>query len=143
RACHTRDRDVSTWATLQGEIDSLESTLPPEPEGGGVGGAEVSGNQNRPPLTFVGEKLRPQWTAKFIAGEIPYKPRPWLRARMPSFASRASHLAVGLALEQGFSLTTSEYPRPDEKLIPIGQKLIGRNGGFSCILCHGTGHPKA
>src|SRR2546430_8717348 len=62
---------------------------------------------------------------------------------MPSFPARAAGLAVGLALEQGFAPIEPDNPPPDEKFIPIGQKLIGRNGGFSCISCHDAGKLKA
>src|SRR2546430_16619106 len=63
-----------------------------------------------PPLPILGGKLRPEWSAAFIAGEIPYKPRAethpkgvvWLQARMPAFRSRANYLAEGLAAQPGF-----------------------------------------
>src|SRR6185503_2874671 len=56
-----------------------------------------------PPVDILGGKLRPQWASKFIAGDIPYKPRaeahprgePWLFARMPAFKEWGNLLAHG------------------------------------------------
>jgi len=100
-----------------------------------------------PPLELLGGKLRPEWAAKFIAGEIPYKPRgakhpkgePWLALRMPAFKSRATLLANGLAAEHGFPPQTPTEPAVDTELAKLGQKLVGKDGGFSCNSCHGVG----
>jgi mono/diheme cytochrome c family protein len=100
-----------------------------------------------PSLEILGGKLKPEWSARFIAGEIPYKPRaekhprgePWLEARMPAFKSRAKALAEGLAAQHGFPPQTPPEPPVDLDLAKIGQKLIGKEGGFSCISCHGIG----
>jgi mono/diheme cytochrome c family protein len=90
-------------------------------------------------LTWAGEKLRPEWAVAFIGGKIAYKPRPYLRARMPAWPSRAEGLAKGLAAEHGYSPATPKYPAPDETLAATGQKLIGAAGGFSCVQCHAVG----
>lgn len=99
-----------------------------------------------PPLELLGGKLKPEWAAKFIAGDISYKPRaekhpkgePWLEMRMPAFKSRAKFLAEGLAQSHGYPATTPAEPPVDQDLVKIGQKLTGKDGGFSCISCHGV-----
>ncbi|MEC7775604.1 MAG: hypothetical protein VYC32_05870, partial [Planctomycetota bacterium] len=53
--------------------------------------------QARPPLTWTGEKLRPDWIKKQLAGTLAYELRPWLRSRMPRFPARAQGIAGGLA----------------------------------------------
>jgi mono/diheme cytochrome c family protein len=97
-----------------------------------------------PPLEILGGKLKPEWSAKFIAGDILYKPRlethprgePWLEARMPAFKSRAALLAEGMAALHGFPPRTPPEPPVDHDLAKIGQKLVGKEGGFSCVSCH-------
>lgn len=89
-----------------------------------------------PPLPILGGKLRPEWSKRFIAGEVDYKPRPWLESRMPAFASRAEYLAKGLAMQHGFPPVTPEDPPFDAEAAEIGRKLVGTDGGFSCIACH-------
>lgn len=104
-----------------------------------------------PLLEILGGKLKPEWSAKFIAGEIPYKPRaekhprgePWLEARMPAFKSRATLLASGLAAQHGFPPQTPAEPPLDMDLAKLGQKLVGKDGGFSCTSCHGAGPMEA
>ena len=102
--------------------------------------------QGFPTLEILGGKLKPEWSGKFIAGEIAYKPRPethprgepWLETRMPGFKARASLLAQGLAALHGFGPKTSAEPAIDNELATLGQKLIGKDGGFSCVSCHGV-----
>ena len=104
-----------------------------------------------PPLEVMGEKLKPEWATKFIAGEIGYKPRaeehprgePWLQMRMPAFKSRAEFLAHGLAAEHGYGPRTVPEPPVDMELARLGQKLVGKEGGFSCVSCHGVGKLEA
>ena len=104
-----------------------------------------------PPLEMLGGKLQPEWMAAFIAGDIPYKPRAekhprgetWLPARMPVFRSRAALLAAGLAMQHGYPPHTPSEPPIDTEAALIGQKLIGKEGGFSCISCHGVGRQPA
>ena len=104
-----------------------------------------------PPLEILGGKLKPEWTAKFIAGEIPYKPRaekhpkgePWLEARMPAFKAPAEWLAQGLAMQHGFAPRTAQEPSIDAEAAKIGEKLVGKAGGYSCISCHGVGPMEA
>jgi mono/diheme cytochrome c family protein len=58
---------------------------------------------------------------------------------MPAFKLRAAGLAQGFAMEHGCAPKTEPYPKPDPTLVPIGQKLIGTVGGFSCVQCHAVG----
>lgn len=104
-----------------------------------------------PPLETLGEKLKPEWAAQFIAGQIAYKPRaelhprgePWLPMRMPAFKSRAEFLAKGLAAEHGYAPVTAPESPVDMELAKLGQKLVGKDGGFSCVSCHGAGKMEA
>ena len=104
-----------------------------------------------PPLEILGEKLKPEWAAAFLAGESPYKPRaakhpkgePWLEARMPAFQSRAAFLARGLAAQSGQPPRSSPESAVDRELARLGQKLVGKDGGFSCVSCHGVGSMEA
>jgi mono/diheme cytochrome c family protein len=90
------------------------------------------------PLT-LGGKLKPEWTAHFIAGEIAQKPRPWLKARMPSFPAHATSLAVGLAALHGQPPRADNESAPAPSLVKTGETLISANGGFSCVACHAVG----
>jgi len=104
-----------------------------------------------PPLDILGGKLKPEWSAKFIAGEILYKPRaerhpkgePWLEMRMPAFKSRATLLATGLAAEHGYPPRTPAEGPLNMEFAKLGQKLVGKDGGFSCVSCHGVGNMEA
>ena len=87
------------------------------------------------PIT-LGGKLKPQWAARFIAGAVPYKPRPWLKPRMPAFPAHAGALAAGLAALHGHPPVAPEEPAPDPELISIGAQLVSSTGGFSCVACH-------
>lgn len=100
-----------------------------------------------PPLDLLGAKLKPEWMAKFIGGGIPHKLRydahptglPWLAARMPAFPSRASALAAGLAAQAGYPAVSPPEPPVDTTLAEAGRKLVGKDGGLSCIQCHAVG----
>ena len=163
-ACHARDEVDDAWTGLAEEVAEM---APPDaniendqPEEGGakaqrlfypanlknlMGGDKINvgGDQARPTLTWTGEKLQPEWAEQFIAGKVTYKPRYWLRARMPAFPMQAKGIAQGLALEHGFA--TASAPRPEAKadLAEIGQKLAGRDAGFACITCHAIGDTRA
>lgn len=92
-----------------------------------------------PPLKILGGKIKPEWGAEFIAGKVDKKPRPWVEARMPGFAAHAEGVAQGLASLHGFPAITPEPEPINEELATIGRDLIGAEGGFSCISCHGVG----
>jgi mono/diheme cytochrome c family protein len=122
-ACHRRDGAMTRWhAVLEDEGK--------EPE-------------KLPSLTWVGEKLKPEWTQKMLAGLHDQRARPWIKARMPAFPARAETLAAGLSHEHGFGVNEDERPKPDAKLAAIGEKLIPQQGGFNCNNCHDIGKTKA
>jgi cytochrome c551/c552 len=96
-----------------------------------------------PPLEVLGGKLKPEWSASFIAG-APFKMRAdkhpkgelWVEARMPAFSSRARLLAEGMAMQQGYPPRTAAEGPIDEEAAKIGHKMIGKDNGLSCISCH-------
>jgi mono/diheme cytochrome c family protein len=139
-ACHAHDGQSSTWSSLEGEMAPLQAGAP-TPEGEGVAIASTAA----PLLTWFGEKLQPDWSAKFIAGGITYKPRPWIIGRMPGFGVRSEILAHGLALDHGYSAKPEPKPQLSPEFVKAGETLIGENGGFNCTTCHGIGdrHPTA
>jgi cytochrome c2 len=139
-ACHSRDKLDDTWSSLKDEVATILKDLPPEDA---KQEEQFAGDQSRPPLTWLGEKLRPQWAAQFIGGKIEYKPRPWLRARMPGFPARADAIATGLVAEHGVPTVAPPNDKPDPEMADTGRKLIARQGGFSCVQCHGVGEMKA
>jgi mono/diheme cytochrome c family protein len=73
-----------------------------------------------------------------LLGQLDYKLRPWLRARMPGFPARAMLLAHALPLDHGFPPTSVANDQPDANLQPIGRKLLAKDGGFACTTCHGV-----
>lgn len=89
-----------------------------------------------PSLTAMEGKLKPEWTKAFLAGELSYRPRPWLPARMPAFARHAQSLAAGMAMLHGVPPSTPPEPAHDPAAAAIGQKLVAAQGGLSCISCH-------
>jgi mono/diheme cytochrome c family protein len=143
--CHSRDRTPDAWDDLVKETESLSKgdIVDIESSAGGKGlpgePAPGTGDQQRPPLTWVGEKLKPNWMADFIAGKIDYKPRAWMRARMPSFPARAQGITIGLALEHAVPTTLPPEKPANVELAKIGKQLVSRNGGLSCVQCHGIG----
>jgi mono/diheme cytochrome c family protein len=132
-ACHPRDGQQSTWQKVEDEMGALQSAAqrPTDP----VEGAPVAGTVV-PHLTWFGEKLLPGWMGSFIAGAAPYKPRPWIIARMPGFGGPAMGIAVGLAQQHGLPLSDAPEPAPDKEKIALGEKLNGSDGGFNCTTCH-------
>jgi len=89
-----------------------------------------------PSLDLLGLKLKPEWSAGILAGEVPYKPRPWQTARMPVFKVYAEGLAQGLSARHGLPHESPPEPKVNDKLARIGQQLVGKTGGFSCVSCH-------
>jgi mono/diheme cytochrome c family protein len=96
-----------------------------------------------PALDTAGAKLKPEWTKALLAGEVAYKPRPWLDARMPAFPKWGEGLAEGMAMQHGYPSKTRAEPPVDMEAAKIGQTLISSVGGFSCISCHGVGEMSA
>ncbi|WP_435008564.1 c-type cytochrome [Tundrisphaera lichenicola] len=135
-ACHKRDGYDDLWSERKVETDKLLIDAPQEEKD--PDGLPYPADQVRPSLTWIGEKLKPEWAASFIAGKVDYKPRPYLRARMPAFPARAEGLAVGLALEHGFPATSPPDPASDPALIPVAKQLV-KNSGLNCVSCHNIG----
>ena len=97
-----------------------------------------------PQLDMLGEKLKPEWASRFIAGDVPYKPRPWLEAQMPAFVMRADLLAEGMAMLHGVGSKTVQEPASDAEAAKAGRKLISAPPyGFSCVSCHYVGSSAA
>ncbi|MCH7920523.1 MAG: c-type cytochrome [Planctomycetes bacterium] len=134
-ACHRRDDQYDLWTDLRGEIEANVN-----PQDAVLAPLAPPAEPFIPSLTWVGEKLKPEWLAAFLGGEIEERPRPYLGLlRMPVFASRAALLARGMAFEHGSSPTSPEEPAPDPALAEIGRQLAGPRGGLDCIACHGIG----
>ena len=62
---------------------------------------------------------------------------------MPAFKSRGMLLAYGLAAQHGFPPRTRVEPEVDTSVAELGQRLVGKEGGFSCVSCHGVGAMEA
>ncbi len=139
-ACHKRDGYDDAWTDLQVETDTLLAGEPVEEKD--PDGLPYPAAQNRPSLTWIGEKLKPEWAAAFVAGKIDYKPRPYLRARMPAFPTRAEGLAIGLALEHGYPAVSPPDAVSDPEQIPVAKQLV-KNTGLNCVSCHNIGRTPA
>lgn len=134
-ACHALDNQPSVWSQVESEMEPLKAAAPLE-EGEGHPIATTA----LPALTWLGEKLHPEYMAKFIAGQEKTKPRPWLVARMPGFPAVSTGLAHGLAHSHGFPLTDpAPAAAPDAAKLQAGETLLTENGGFNCLQCHGLG----
>ena len=99
-----------------------------------------------PPLALLGEKLKPEWSASLLEGELFYKPRPWLDARMPAFRGRGVRIAEGLAMLNGFpprTFSSESEQGVDEARAEIGKQLVSANGGLACVTCHAVGDSPA
>ncbi len=136
-ACHDRNGQQSYRKQFQQEITHLKPPAPPVDD-------EKPGAHKRliPPLDHLGFKLRPEWRARLLAGEIRPKTRHWLKARMPAFASRAANLSIGFSHATGLSHQPAKPPAPDPQKIKTGETLTGITG-FSCGACHALGEKPA
>jgi cytochrome c2 len=122
-ACHNRDHAVAPLRRIIAE--ESEHGLAPDP---------------LPNLTWTGEKLHGEWIRKQIAGELPYRPRPWLKARMPAFPQHATALAEGLSAEHGVSYSHGpESQFVERSLAQLGNRLTRKDGGLDCRSCHAVG----
>lgn len=135
-ACHASDGVVSVWANLEGEMSPLTAAAPVLPEGDEH--APVPG-ATAPMMTWLGEKLWPDYMTAVIAGKHPAKPRPWIIGRMPGFVAVAEGISTGLSLSHGFAPAVDQEPAPDPQKAQHGLTLLGAEGGFNCITCHGIG----
>jgi len=145
-ACHQRDGGQSLFSGMSGVVEKLVTSLPPappvEPHGEHGEGGAASGNPP-PMLTFTGDKLRPEWTAKLLRAELPYRTRPWLDLRMPAFKAGAEFIAQGLAMSHGLPPVTPADPPSHGPGPADGTKLLGADGGFNCNQCHSLGSAPA
>lgn len=130
--CHEHDGRTAPLVALKDEAAALRAKARArEPaEGDPIPDGRI------PPLTWLGEKLRPEWSAAFIAGEIADKPRYWMTHRMPGFASHAKGLAEGLSHQHGFPTKEPAPAAVDVEMSAQGKILLGAAGGFNCIQCH-------
>ncbi|MBK8976672.1 MAG: c-type cytochrome [Planctomycetes bacterium] len=128
-ACHQVDGQTSWWLARAGRLESLEL---PERAARADGHVEVA--QLRPALTQIGDKLRRDWTAGFVAGRIE-SPRPWLHARMPRLPGLADVIATGFAHAHGHA-ADPEPVAVDPARAAVGRGLIEQQGGFGCVTCH-------
>jgi mono/diheme cytochrome c family protein len=142
-ACHARDgREALVSTDYAADAAALTAAFPlPQAAAAVHEGEHFAPDQRAPLLTWTGEKFRPEWSAALIGGEVQakHKPRPYLHARMPAWPTRAKLLAQGLSAEHGYAPMSEAYPPPDEQMAPVGQKLTGAAGGFSCVQCHAVG----
>lgn len=121
--CHDRDGISSTWSqVVERDVDSTDPQL------------ELP--QDRPSLTWVGEKLRPSWMTAFVSGELE-TPRPWLVFRMPAFPVIAPGIVEGLTQQHGRSMAETRPEEPNASLATTGRRLVVTS--FNCVTCHGLG----
>lgn len=134
-ACHAADGASATWTGLKSEVSALRAAASPRAPLPG----EPAADGPLPALTWMGEKLKVDWSTAFIAGVPQPKPRYWLVARMPAFAHHASDLALGLSHQHGFPATDPAEPVPNSERLVIGKQLLESAGGFNCVQCHPVG----
>ncbi len=136
-ACHEVDGATSLWTTREARLTELGLALPGSDEP-----VDLEGHgellQLRPALTWVGEKLRMDWTKGFLRGDIA-SPRSWLHARMPKLPGAVvDPLVEGLAHQHGIAADPEPW-EADSRLVAEGRKLIEQTGGFGCVTCHAVG----
>jgi cytochrome c2 len=139
-ACHQFDARQSVWSSVTEEANILGSLK------GGPTQANPHGPRyttSIPQLTWLGEKLQPAWSARFIGGAVSEKPRPYLFGRMPAFPAYAEVLAKGLSHWHGFSDQSASLGAKSVDLAADGAKLLGDQGGFACTVCHDLGKQPA
>ncbi|MFO1065472.1 MAG: PA14 domain-containing protein [Pirellulales bacterium] len=102
------------------------------------------GNEGRvpPPLTGVGDKLKPEVIDSIIADGA--KDRPYMLTRMPAFGRETTpglrEKLVAVDRREGAAHALPGQDSPDGKqLISSGRKLVGGEG-LACIKCHVFGN---
>ena len=141
-SCHRRDGKVDGWTALEGEsvaAGTVSEAPPAVLAPSGVSGASGEGTlvQERPLLTWTGEKLRTPWLSRFLADPFAHATRPWLGARMPRFVLDAHLLADGLAAQHGEAVDAGDPERSGAPVDPaVGAKLLVVDGGLACVTCH-------
>ena len=119
-SCHRLDGESPTWPDVLAEEG--EQGHPPE---------------SLPPLTWSGEKLHSQWLEEMLSGKLPYRTRPWKKARMAAFPVYARILSEGMAAQHAMIAQRDASPPIDPSLDAIGQRLTEKDQGFNCLQCHG------
>jgi len=139
----TKDERAALLAFAQTDRTSLKRHVPAEfaeRQTRNLNCTECHGKlEGFPVFSVLGGKLKPEWAARFIAGEVEYKPRPWIEGRMPGFPKYGEAVAHGLAAQHGLPAKTPAEPPIDKEAAEIGRQLVGTDGGFSCIACHAIG----
>jgi len=118
-ACHQRDDQDAVLPYVQ--IDEGTQGHPPE---------------LLPPLTWAGEKLRPDWTSKLFADKLGYRAREHFKTRMPAFPTRGEWPSPGLSAEHGYGLDAGFIPKFDATAAKTGAKIAAMKVGFACNRCH-------
>jgi mono/diheme cytochrome c family protein len=102
---------------------------------------EVAPERVGPDLTFIGDKLRPEWLAAFL--RQPHPVRPWLRPRMPTFGltdAEVEQVTAFLATRREGGLPPLP-PRlqamnvSSPETVRAGAQLVSREY-LSCSSCH-------
>ncbi|MEE3369677.1 MAG: PA14 domain-containing protein [Planctomycetota bacterium] len=119
----------TTCHQLDGEQSTLGYILDEEAVGGHPPEAI-------PELTWVGDKLRRDWTRRLLAGQLGYRAREHLRIQMPAFLSRAEWLSRGLAAQHGYGQEPALRIEVDPRKAAIGAQLAAMDTGMSCHRCH-------
>ena len=132
-ACHKIDNKASKWSSLHHLSKHLAVAHK---------GTHGKLDQSRPLLTWAGEKLNTDYLEKIVGGTLGYTTRPWLTSKMPAFKSRAKKLAIGFAHDHGLPANKNDQT-PKDKTLDLGKKLVGSQGGYSCVICHDAGPQKA
>lgn len=91
-----------------------------------------------PQLTWAGEKFQSDWLETLLRGNLTYKSRPWVKARMPAFPAYAKALTEGFAHEHAMSAEASPPVAAESELVAIGEKLTLQSG-LDCRQCHAIG----
>lgn len=141
-ACHARDGEPAAWsASLSATGRAGGENSAPDDFVGSTD--DEAGPDHLPPdLTWIGEKLRSDWLALFLAGRLDDRPRPHLRVRMPAFPSGAEALAAGLHQQHGLSASPAPHAPVDAELAAIGNDLI-QGDRLGCHSCHALGEEPA
>lgn len=121
-SCH--DRDGERAIRLTASVEEGSGLIP----------------ETIPSLSWAGERFHSRWTETLLSGDLSYKSRPWLKARMPAFSAYANALSQGLAAEHAVSPTDDGQAADvvDVNLAKIGESLTLKSG-LDCRQCHGVG----
>ena len=125
-ACHQRDK--------RGGVEGLRRDYLTS-----IGEADLGDEGRIPPhLHHVGAKLQPAWIRSVLAEGAAV--RPYMATHMPQFGkANVDHLVD--AFERADALPDAReqlnnYTDGAATLAKHGRKLVGTNGGLSCIACH-------